>query len=204
MREIEWQPEITSKEISVTVHNHVVTLSGFAHGYTEKLAAETVSKRVYGVADVLNHLEVKLAIVKTDPDLAREAVQALQRNFTVPDTRIEVSVKDGEVLLEGSVDWHFQRDAAEASVRDLAGVKSVLNKIVVGAKAPAQDVRTKIEEALRRHAVVDARRVVVLSHNGTVELRGHVRSWTEKEEAASVAWAAPGVTQVENNISVTP
>ena len=117
---------------------------------------------------------------------------------------MEVTVKDGELLLEGGVDWHFQRDAAEAAVRDLAGLKSVADRIVVSAGVPARDVRSKIEEALRRHAAVDPRRAAVLSHNGTVELRGHVRSWTEKEEEASVAWAAPGVTQVETNIVVIP
>lgn len=203
-REIEFEPRISSQEISVAVHQHVVTLSGFAHGYTEKLAAEEAAKRVYGVVDVLNHLEVKSGIIMPDQELAREAMQALQRNYTVPDTRIEVTVRDGEIVLEGNVDWHFQRDAAEAAVRDLAGVKSVSNRIVVSAAIAARDAQTKIEEALRRRAGVDPRRIVVLSHNGTVELRGNVRSWMEKEAAASIAWEAPGVTRVENHIAVVP
>lgn len=203
-RELEWEHRIASKEIGIAVHNHVVTLSGFAHSYVEKLAAEKAAKRVYGVKDVLNHLEVKQGIVMADAELDREAVQALQRNFTVPDTRIEVTVKNGEIALEGNVDWHFQKDAAEAAVRDLAGVKSVSNRIVVSAGVPARDVQTKIEEALRRRAGLDLRRIMVSSHNGTVELRGNVHSWAEKEEAASVAWEAPGVTKVENNIAVVP
>ncbi len=204
LREMEWEHQITSNEINVAVHNHIVTLSGFAHGYREKLAAEKAAKCVYGVKDVVNHLEVKPGIVTTDSELAHEATQALQRNFTVPDTRIEVTVKDGEILLEGNVDWHFQSEAAEAAVRDLAGVKSVSNRIVVSAPVPARDVRTKIEEALRRRADLDPRRIVVLSYNGTVELRGNVSSWAEKDDAATVAWSAPGVTQVENNIVVVP
>jgi osmotically-inducible protein OsmY len=204
MRELEWEPQITSKEISVAVHNHVVTLSGLTQSYTEKLAAERVAKRVYGVKDVVNNLEVKPGIVKPDHELAREVAQALERNFIVPDTRIEITVKDGEIVLEGNVAWHYQSDAAESAVRDLAGVKSVLNRIVVSSTVPAPDVRNKIEEALRRRADVDPRHVAVLSHNGTVELCGTVHSWTEKEEVASVAWAAPGVTQVKNNLAVTP
>jgi len=202
LRELEWEHQITSKEISVAVHNHVVTLSGFAHGYPEKLAAEKAAKRVYGVKDVLNQLEVKPGLALADQELAREAIQALQRTISVPDTRIEVTVKDGEIGLEGNVDWHFQCEAAEAAVCGLAGVKSVENRIVVSATVPGRDVRAKIEEALWRRAGVDPRRITVLSHNGTVELRGTANSWAEKEEAAAVAWAAPGVTRVDNNILV--
>jgi|SRR5579863_675593 len=204
MRELEWERQITSKEINVAVHNHVVTLSGFAHGYMEKLAAERAAKRVYGVKDVVNQLEVKPGLIKEDAELAREARQALQRTFTVPDSRIEVTVKNGEIMLEGDVDWHFQKDAADAAVQDLAGVKAVSNRIVVTAPAPARDVRSKIEEALLRRADLDPRRIIVISHNGTVELRGNVRSWAEKDEAAVVAWAAPGVINVENKIVVVP
>ena len=204
LREIEWEHQITSKEISIDVHNHVVTLNGFAHGYVEKLAAEKAAKQVYGVRDVVNHLEVKPVVVLTDAELAHEAVQSLQRNLSVPDTRIEVTVKDAEILLEGNVDWNFQKDAAEAAVRDLAGVKSVRNQIVVHPVNTVPELRTKIEEALRRRASLDPRRIAVFSHNGTVELRGSVRSWAEKDEAASVAWDAPGVTNVENNIAVVP
>jgi osmotically-inducible protein OsmY len=122
----------------------------------------------------------------------------------VPDEKIKVTVQDGQVVLEGTVDWHYQRQAAETAVRDLAGVKSVSNRIEVKPRPTPQDVRTKIEEALRRNAEVDARRVVVSTHDGTVELSGNVRSWAEKEEAAAAAWAAPGVTRVENRIDVTP
>ena len=204
LREIEWQHEVTSKEVSVEVHNHIVTLTGFAHGYIEKLAAERAAKCVYGVKDVVNHLEVKPGLAIADAELLREATQALQRNFTVPDTRIEVTVKDGEIVLEGNVDRHFQKQAAEEAVQDLTGAKSISNRIVVSASVPARDVRTKIEEALRRRADVDSRRIVVLGHNGTVELRGSVRSWAEKDEAAAVARAAAGVTEVENKIVVVP
>ena len=203
-REIEFEPRITSKEINVAVHHRVVTLSGFAHGYMEKLAADEVAKRVYGVVDVLNTLAVQPGVVLPDQELTREAMQALQRNYTVPDTRIEITVQDGELVLEGSVEWHFQRDAAEAAVRDLAGVKAVSNRIVVIAGTPAGNTRAQIEEALRRRAGVDPRRIVVASHNGTVELSGSVCSWAEKDEAACIAWEARGVTQVENRIAVVP
>jgi osmotically-inducible protein OsmY len=203
-RQIEWEPEITSTDISVAVHDRVVSLTGFVHGYMEKLAAEKAAKRVYGVKAVANDIELKIGIERSDPEIARDAVQALQRSYSVPDTQIKVMVKDGQIVLEGTVDWHYQRQAAETVVRDLAGVKGLSNRIEVKARVSPQDVRTKIEEALRRNAEVDARRVVVSTHDGVVQLGGNVRSWAEKEEAAAAAWAAPGVTRVENNIFVTP
>lgn len=204
MRQIDWEPEISSTDISVRAEDHVVTLTGFVHSYMEKLAAEKAAMRVYGVRAVANDIEVKPGMQRTDPEIARDAVEALERNFSVPNTAIKTTVKSGQIVLEGKVEWNFQRSAAEKAVRDLAGVKGVLNRIEVKPRASAGDVRAKIEDALRRSAEVEARRVIVEAHDGTVELRGNVHSWSEKNEAARAAWAAPGVTRVENNLVVVP
>jgi osmotically-inducible protein OsmY len=203
-RQIDWEPEISSTDISVRAEDHVVTLTGFVHSYMEKIAAEKAAMRVYGVRAVANDIEVKPGLQRTDPEIARDAVEALERNFSVPNTAIKTTVKSGQIVLEGKVDWNFQRSAAEKAVRDLAGVKGVFNRIEVKPRASARDVRTKIEDALRRSAEVEARRVIVEAHDGTVELRGNVHSWSEKNEAARAAWAAPGVTRVENNLMVVP
>jgi osmotically-inducible protein OsmY len=204
MREIDYEPEIRSTDISVAAEDHIVTLTGFVHAYMEKVAAEKAAKRVYGVKAVANDIQVKLEKERTDPEIARDAVEALVRNVSVPDTRIKVTVNNGQIAVEGKVDWSYQKDAAEAAVRDLLGVKGVFNRIEVEPSVSTGDVRAKIEEALRRRAEVDARRVIVEAHEGTVVLRGNVRSWGEKDEAAHAAWAAPGVRRVENNITVTP
>jgi osmotically-inducible protein OsmY len=204
MREIDWDPEIRSTDISVAAEDHIVTLTGFVHAYMEKVAAEKAAKRLYGVKAVANDIQVKPERERTDPEIARDAVEALVRNVSVPDTRIKVTVNNGQIVLEGNVEWNYQKNAAEAAVRDLVGVKGVFNRVEVETRVSAGDVRAKIEEALRRRAEVDARRVIVEAHDGTVELRGNVRSWTEKDEVAHAAWAAPGVKRVENNIMVTP
>lgn len=203
LRQLEWSPEIASEDISVSAKDGAVTLSGFVHSYAEKVAAEKATKGVYGVLAVANDVEVRPG-TRTDPEIARDIVQALRLDATVPDERLKVSVQNGFVTLDGTTDWHYQRDAAQSCARKVSGVRGLLNKIAVNPRVSTVEVKAKIEAALRRSAEVDARRITVSAQDGAVTLHGNVRSWFEREEAERAAWAAPGVSRVIDNIAVVP
>ena len=203
--ELKWDPKISSaSDIGVAVKDGVVTLTGFVPSFWEKDAAEKAVKRVYGVKGVANDIEVKLFWQRTDPEIARDAVRELESHVSIPADRIKVTVKDGWVTLEGTVDWEYQKSLAQSAMKKLKGVSGVTNKIQVTPKASAAEVKSKIEEALRRSAELDARRITVEIEGSTVKLYGSVSSWAERDEAERAAWSAPGTTMVENHILVNP
>ena len=203
-QQLDWEPQITSTDIGVATDNGVVTLTGFVSSYAEKLSAERVTLKTYGVSAVANEIQVKPLYTKTDADIALAALNALKERVDVPEDKVKLSVKDGWVTLEGSVEWFYQKNAAEFAVKYLSGVKGVTDHIEVKPQVSTIEVKDKIEEALKRSAEIDARRISVQAYDGKVTLTGNVRSWFEKVEAATAAWAAPGVKEVNNQIAVVP
>lgn len=202
--ELRWDPELDQTDIAVKVNETVVTLTGFVRSFPEKYRAEATAKRVAGVAGVANDIEVRLASADalTDPQIARAAVAALQSALPLSWQEVKTLVHEGHVALEGTVEWHYQREKAEHAVREVKGVVSVRNSIRIRPRVTASEIKHKIEEAFRRSAEVDANHVTVEAHGGEVTLRGEVRSWAERDQAQRTAWSAPGVLQVRNELQV--
>jgi osmotically-inducible protein OsmY len=202
--ELTWEPSVDAAEIGVSVENGVVILNGTVKSLTQKWTAERIAQRVEGVRAVTDELVVKLAgdSQHTDADIAQATVNVLNWNTSVPSNRVKVLVENGWITLQGSVEYHFQKMAAEHVVRNLKGVKGVSNLIAVNPRVSAGDVKNKIEKALERAAQVDARKISVEATDGKVILRGNVRTWAEREEAERAAWAAPGVSNVQNDIRI--
>ena len=203
--ELKWQPSVNAAHIGVAAKDNVITLTGQVAHYTEKAAAEAAVKGVYGVKAVANDIVVELASScrRSDPDIASAALSALTWDFEVPTDQVKVIVKEGVITLEGSVDWQYQRDAAKRCVQYLMGVTAVHNLISIKPTVKCADIKDQIEEAFRRHADLDARRIGVNAHGNAVTLSGSVSSWMERDEAMMAAWSAPGVASVNDKLTVT-
>ena len=203
--ELRWDPDIDATDIGVSVREGAVTLTGFVRSYAQRSGAERDAKRVAGVVGVANDIEVRLPVLdeRPDPQITRDAVSALQAELPYSSDNIKVIVSNGWLTLEGTVEWNYTRERAKSAVTRIRGVKGVTNSITVKPKAAPEEIRRKIEDAFRRSAEVDASRITVETNGGEVILRGTVRSWAERQEAERVAWAAPGVSRVDNRVTVS-
>jgi osmotically-inducible protein OsmY len=207
IQELLWDPRIDEKEIAVAVKDGVVTIAGVVPSYVQKYAAERAVERVSGVRAVADELLVKVpsARERTDTQIAHAAINALDWDEEVPTNTVKVQVENGWVRLDGTVEWQYQRAACERAVRYLTGVKGVSNVITIKPKRVSTfEVSQKIKDALRRTAEKEADRIIVESRDGRVTLKGAVRTWTERSDAERAAWAAPGVTAVEDQIAIRP
>lgn len=201
---LEFDPSVNAANIGVTVHDGIVTLKGFAASYAEKLSALRISERVLGVRAVVDQLEIELPdrSARSDEELAKAILNALEWDVVVPKNRIKVAVRNAQVTLEGHVDWQYQRNAAERAVRNLTGVRKVHNHLVIEHKPSTSGIKERIEQALKRSAELEANAINVETRGHTVALTGEVQSFAEREAAERAAWNAPGVTTVENELRV--
>jgi osmotically-inducible protein OsmY len=208
LEELKWDSRVQPNEVGVTAKDGIVSLTGWVDSYSKKWAAERAAHRVRGVRAVVNDLEVRLPISaeRNDPDVAGAARRALEWDAFVPTQKLDVTVSNGWVSLQGEVEWQYQKRAAERAVRRLSGVRGVTNLITVQPRyrPSPDDLRRRVSDALIRSAETDAQRLEIDIDNDRVILLGTVHAWAEKNEAERIAWSAPGVTAVDNRIMVDP
>jgi len=202
--ELQFEPSVAAAHIGVSAHGGIVTLAGHVGSFREKYTAERAVRRVRGVKAVAMELDVRLPEDSkvADDEIAERAVRILNWDVSVPADKITVRVEHGMVTLGGEVAWQFQRGAAEHDIHKLSGVRGVINNISLAPPVEAEDVHAKIRAALERHAEIEASNVGVVATGGKVTLTGTVRDWMEREEIVRAAWAAPGVTEVADELVV--
>ncbi len=201
LRQLNWDPEIDASAIGVTARDGAVTLTGFIDSYSGKLAAERDAKLVHGVRAVANDIQVRPMLDRTDADIAADTATALRVMDTVPEV-VQAAVHHGHVSLTGTVQWLFQKQAAERAVRHVRGVRGVASHIVLIPQAVQHDVRRQIAKALHRNADLDARHIVVEVSGSTATLNGVVGSLQQQESAEWAAANTPGICEVVNQLTV--
>jgi len=204
--EIDFEPSVDSRTIAVAVKDGIVTLTGHVATFAQKVAVEWAAKRVKGVRGLAQEVKVQTTAdaVEADDEIARRVADLIDWDTTLPKNAVKVQVTEGHVLLVGEVDWAYQRLAAGRGVRNLRGVRDVVNQITVKPAVEPGDIRRRIEDALQRQAQVDATHVRVAVDGARVHLDGKVRAWFERDAIVRAAWSAPGVNAVDNHITVAP
>jgi osmotically-inducible protein OsmY len=202
--EFEFEPSLNAANIGVAVDNGVVTLTGHVGSYMEKVRAERVVQRIKGVHGVAEELEVRYPGDKktSDDEIAKRALNIISWDTSIPANKVQVKVEGGWITLSGQVEWYYQKVSAEDAVRKISGIKGVSNMLTIEPRVQPSDIKNRIENALKRKAGVEASKIKVSVAGGKVTLDGDVNAWFERNAAEGAAWAAPGVTSVEDHIRI--
>jgi osmotically-inducible protein OsmY len=204
IEQIKWNPQLNAAEVGVAVKNGVVTLSGQVGSYLKKTEIEKEARKVAGVRAIAEDIQVGLSAPdqRTDADIAQVIIQALNWHAGIPEETVKVKVEDGWVILEGELEWEYQRELVRARVTNLVGVRKIINNITLKQKITPVDVAEKINAAFLRSATVDAGKIQPEVEGTRLTLKGTVRSFAEKEDAGQAAWSLPGILQVDNQLEI--
>lgn len=204
LTELSWDPLVPDTKVGVSVSEGVVTLTGHLDSYAEKIATKHAVERVVGVKAIALEIEVvpEGSHKRSDTEIATAVEHALAWNSSLPKDQIHVTVEKGWVTLSGEIDWDFQRRSVERMIRPLKGVVGITNNISLKSLPVPVNLSSRIREALTRQATREAKRIEILIDGGVVTLRGHVHSWAERNAAEGATWSAPGVSHVNNQLTV--
>jgi osmotically-inducible protein OsmY len=202
--ELRWEPAVDATQIGVEVKDGIVTLAGHVGSYLEKWEAQRAAQRVSGVKALAVEMDVSLpgSSARNDVDIARAASNVLQWTTYFPEGQVKVLVENGWITLSGELDWEYQREAAERSVRGLMGVIGISNQIVLKSIAAVRPDKSAIEAALKRRIHSDARHIMVEINGAAVILSGTVHSWAERDAARNAAWSTAGVHNVSDSLNI--
>jgi osmotically-inducible protein OsmY len=202
--ELDFEPIVDAANIGVAVNNGVATLSGHVPSYLQKVAAERAVWRVKGVTGLAQEITVRLTPDGkwSDEEIAERALRLLSWSTLIPKDAVRVKVTDGWITLSGQVDWNFQRQAAESEVHKLSGVTGITNDIKLVPEVEASDIRSRITDALKRHAEVEAARIHIEVHGDKVAISGEVDDWSERQAVKRAVWSTSGVRSVEDNLRI--
>jgi osmotically-inducible protein OsmY len=200
--ELSMEQDGAGHTVEISVRYGVVSLTGLVESYARKCAIDRAVRRIVGVKDLRDYLHVRPpdGAAPDDGQIEGAANRALGWDVRVP-KGIHAKVTGGVLGLHGAVERFGQREAAEEAVRNLAGVRDIVNKIFLLPAAPPAHL-TQVEAALRRRLGPASRLISVDVAQGVVTLRGAVPTVAILGELEPAVSSVPGIVRIDNQLQV--